>query len=125
MIWAVESVTRCSATSNTFVSASSSALRDVVGLAVGELGDIAGDPDQPAQQRGVLDDAGVAGGVGDRRGGRLQLEQGDRAADLVEQAGAPQFVGDRHRVDRLAGRRQHADGLVDVLMGRLVEVARR
>ena len=44
------------------------------------------------------------------------------AADLVEQAVAAQLVGDGDDVDRLAGGHQPADGGVDVLVRRLVEV---
>ncbi len=97
-------------------------LGDVVGLEVGDLGDLAGDADQLAQHRRVLHDLGVARGVGDRRRRVLQFEQCLWPADLVEQTVAAQLVGDRDRVDRLTGGDQAADGRVDVLVARLVEV---
>ena len=99
-------------------------LAHVVGLLIGELGDVGRHADQAPQQRGVLHDAGVAAGVRDRRRRCLHLQQRDRATDLVEQTGAPQLVGDGHRIDGLPGRRQDPDRLVDVLVGRLVELAR-
>ena len=99
-------------------------LGDVVGLAVGELGDVARDVDQPAQHRRVLDDLGVVAGARDRRRGVLQLVHRLRAADLVEQTGAAQLVGDGDRVDRAAARVQRADGVEDVLVRRPVEVGR-
>ncbi len=97
-------------------------LGDVVGLEVGDLGDLAGHPDQLAQHRRVLHDLGVARGVRDRRCGVLQFEQRLCATDLIEQSVAAQFVGDGDRVDRLTGGHQAADGRVDVLVTRLVEV---
>ena len=99
-------------------------LGHVVGLAVGHLGDVAGDVDQAPQQRGVLDDAGVVGGVGDRRRGVLQGVQRLRAADLLEQAVAAQLVGDGDRVGRRTRRVQGPHGVEDVLVRRAVEVLR-
>ncbi len=96
--------------------------RDALGSAVADLGDVAGDHDQPAQHRGVLHDLGVVRRVDDRRGQVLQRVQRLDAADGVEQPSAPQLVGDGDRVDRSAGG-EHADrGVEDLLMGRLVEV---
>ncbi len=99
-------------------------LGDVVGLAVGELGDVARHIDQAAQHRRVLDDLGVVAGA--RDGGRrvLQLVHRLRATDLFEQPAAAQLVGDGDRVDRAAARVQGADRVEDVLMGRAVEVGR-
>ena len=116
------SVTRRSATSKTIDSARSTASVDVVGQVVAELGDLAGHADQPAQQGVLLDDAGVAAGVGGRRRVGLQRDRVGRAADGVEQAGPAQLVGHRDRVGRLARGVQRADGVEDVAVGRLVEV---
>ena len=81
-------------------------LGDVVGLVVAELGDLAGHADEPAQHGGVLHDAAVARGVGDGRGGGLQVDQEVRAPDGVEEVVAAELVGHGHGVDRLAdGRR--------------------
>ena len=52
---------------------------DVLGDAVAHLGDLAGDADEAAQQGVLLDDAGVAGGVGGRRRVGLQADEGGRA----------------------------------------------
>ena len=97
-------------------------LGDVVGQVVAHLGDLAGHTDQAPQQRVLLDDPGVAAGVGDGRRGGLQGDEGGRATDGVEQAGPAQLLGDGDRVGRLTGRRQRGDGLEDVAVGRLVEV---
>ena len=78
-------------------------LGDVVGLEVGDLGDVAGDTDQLAQHGRVLHDLGVTRRVGDGRRRVLQFEQRLRTADLVEQAIAAKLVGNRHDVDRLTG----------------------
>ena len=95
---------------------------DVVGTAVADLGDVGGDEDQATQQRGVLDDPGVGGGVGDRRRGVLQRMQRLDAARLVEQAEPGQLLGDGDRVDRFAGLRHGHGDVEDVLVARLVEV---
>ncbi len=99
-------------------------LGDVLGHGVAELGDLAGHADEAAQQRVLLDDAGVAAGVGGGRGGRHDLRQHGRAAERLEQVGPAQLVGHGDRVDRLAGRVERVDGVVDVAVGRLVEVGR-
>ena len=99
-------------------------LDHVVGLAVGELGDVAGDVDQLAQQRRLLDDLGVVAGARDRRRGVLQLVQRLGPTDLGQQAGPAQLVGDGDRVGRGARRVQRPDGVEDVAVGRLVEVGR-
>ena len=99
-------------------------LGDVLGHRVAELGDLAGHADEPPQQRVLLDDAGVAAGVGGGRRGRHDLRQHGRAADRLEQVGPAQLVGDGDRVDRLARRVERVDGVVDVAVGRLVEVGR-
>ena len=97
-------------------------LGDVVGLVVGDLGDLAGHPDEAAEQRGVAHDAAVAAGVGDGRRRGLQVEQEARAADVLQHPGPPQLVGHRDRVGRLARADERAHGVVDELVGRLVEV---
>jgi hypothetical protein len=97
-------------------------LGDIVGLEITDLGDLAGDADELAQHRRVLHDLGVPRRVGDGRRRVLQLEQRLRPTDLVEQSVATQFVGDSDGVDGLTIGHQPADGRVDVLMRRLVEV---
>ena len=77
-------------------------LGDVVGLVVAHLGDVARDPDEAPQQRQLVDDAGVVPRVRGRRRVGLDLQQRDPAADVVEQVGAPQLLGDGDRVGRLA-----------------------
>ena len=69
-------------------------LDHVVGLAVGKLGDVAGGEDQLPQERRLLHDARVMTGARDRRRGVLQLVQRLGPADLGEQAGAAELVGD-------------------------------
>ena len=103
---AMVSVTRRWATSNTMRLGPVDDLGDVVGQVVAHLGDLAGHADEPPQQRVLLDDAGVAAGVGRGRGGRLQVDQRGRTADGLEQAGPAQLVGHRDRVGRLTGRRR-------------------
>ena len=97
-------------------------LGDVVGLAVGQLGDVACDVDQAPQDRRVLHDAGVVGGVRDRRRGVLQGVQRLHAADLLEQPSPAQFVGDGDRVGGRACRVKGADGVEEMLVSRFVEV---
>ena len=53
-------------------------LGDVVGGVVAHLGDVAGDADQTAQQRELVDDARVVPGV--RRRGRVRLDLQQRGA---------------------------------------------
>src|SRR5207302_763933 len=65
----------------------------VVGHVVPEVGDVTGDADQPPQQRVLLDDAGVAGGVGDRRRARLQPDERLVAADRLAGPGRPLTAG--------------------------------
>ena len=66
---------------------------------------------------------GVVTRVGRRRRVGLDLQQRDATADVVEQVGAPQLLGDGDRVGRLALAVQRLDGLVDVAVRGLVEVA--
>jgi hypothetical protein len=96
----------------------------VVGLVVAQFGNFTGYRDEPTQQCGVLHNAGVPGGVGDGGGGRREFEQQRRATDVIENARTTKFFGHRDGVNRLAGSEQQPDGLVDVLMSRLVEVTR-
>ena len=98
-------------------------LGDVVGGVVAHLGDVAGDADEPAQQRELVDDARVVTGVRRRRGAGLDLQQRGRPPTNVEQVGAAQLLGDGDRVGGLALPVQRLDGLVDVPVRRLVEVA--
>ena len=100
-------------------------LGDVVREAVPELRDLARDADESTEQRVLLDDVRVAPGVGDRRRGRLQIDEHARPADRVEQVRAAELLGDRDRVDGLAGAVQRRDRLEDVPVRRLVEVVAR
>ena len=95
---------------------------DVVGQAVADLGDLAGDADEAAEQGVLLDDAGVAAGVADGRGAGLQGDEHGRPADRLQQVGPAQLVGHRDRVGRLALGVERGDGVEDVAVGRLVEV---
>ena len=95
---------------------------DVVGLRVGEIGDLAGHADHPPQHGSVLHDLRVARRVRNGRRGVLQFEQELGTADLVEQTVAAQLVGNRDDVDRLAGGHEPANRRVHVLVCRLVEV---
>jgi hypothetical protein len=70
----------------------------------------------------LLDDAGVAGGVGGGRRRRHDLHQRAVATDHVEHAGPAQLVGHGDRVDRLTAGVEGVDGVEDVGVGRLVEV---
>jgi hypothetical protein len=99
-------------------------LGDVVGLVVGDLRDLASHADEAAEQGGVPHDASVATGVRDGRRGGLQVEQEAGAADVIEDPGPAELVGDRDGVSRLASRDQCADGVVDELVRGLVEVLR-
>jgi hypothetical protein len=96
---------------------------DLLGVVVAHLGDVARDPDEPAQQRQLVHDLGVVGGVRRRRRG-LELQQRLAAAELLEQVGAAQLLGHRDRVDGLALAVEGQHGLVHVGVGRLVEVRR-
>ncbi len=96
---------------------------DVVGVVVAHLGDVAGDADEPAQQRELVDDPRVVPGVGRRRRVGLDLQQRGAAADAVEQVGSAQLLGDGDRVGRLTLTVQRLDRLVDVPVRGLVEVA--
>jgi hypothetical protein len=99
-------------------------LDDVVGLAVGELGDVAGRVDELAEQRRLLDDLGVVARRRDRRRGVLQLVERLGPADLGEQTGPAQLVGDGDGVCRGGARVQGADRVEDVAVRRAVEVLR-
>ena len=91
---------------------------DVVRQVVGDLGDLLGDADQPAQQRVLLDDAGVAAGAGDRRRVRLQRDERGGAADVVEHAGAAELLGDGDGVGRLAPGVERGDRREDLRVRR-------
>ena len=98
---------------------------DIVGLVVGDLCDLGSNPDQAAQDRCVLDDLGVSRCVGNGRRRVLQFEQQFSATHLLEQPRAAQFIGNSHRIDRVACGVQTADRVVNVLMRRLVEIVDR
>ena len=78
---------------------------------------------QPPQQRLLRDDACVVAGVGGGRHGGDQGVQIGRAADAAQQPAAVQLGGDGDRVGGLAAAVEIEDGVVDVLVGRTVEVA--
>ena len=97
----------------------------VLGDRVADVGDLAGHPDEPAEQGVLLDDLRVVPRVGDRRGVGLQRDEDGRVADLLEQPRALELVGHRDGVDRLAPLHERLDRREDVPVGRLVEVAGR
>ena len=70
------------------------------------------------------DDLRVVRRVRRRRRRGLDAQQRLATADRVELAAAPQFLGDRHRVDRFALAVQRERGVVDRAVRGLVEVAR-
>jgi hypothetical protein len=94
----------------------------VVGRVVAHLGDVAGDEDQPAQQRELVDDPRVVPGIGRRGRAGLDAQERGLATDGVEQVGAAQLLRDRHRVGRLTRAVQREDRLVDVRVRGLVVV---
>ena len=126
----------CSASEIVMSDALSAALRDleherlgaveglghVVGRVVAHLRDVAGDEDQPPQQRQLVDDARVVTGVGRRGCAGLDAQERGLAADGVEQVGPTQLLRDRHRVGGLARAVQREDRLVHVRVRRLVVV---
>jgi hypothetical protein len=59
-------------------------LGDVLGHRVTDLGDLAGDADQPSEQCVLLDDARVPGGVGGGRRGRHDVDQDLMTPDGLE-----------------------------------------
>ena len=60
-------------------------LGHIVGHVVAHLGDLAGDADEAAEQRVLLDDLGVARRARGGRGGRLEVDERGRTTDGVEQ----------------------------------------
>ena len=96
-----------------------------VDVALGGVGHLA-DPDrgvdQPAQDRLLADDLGVEAGVGRHRHALQQVVQVRRAADPHQLAALAQLGRDGDRVGRLAPPVQVDDGVVDLLVGRPVEV---
>ena len=101
---------------------------DVVDLAlagVAELDDLGAGVDEAAQDRLLVDDLGVVGGVGgDRHVGRQGVEV-RRPADAQQLATSLELGGDGHRVGRLAPAVEVDDRVVDDLVGRPVEVDAR
>ncbi len=92
--------------------------------AVAVLDDLGAGLDEAAQDRLVLDDAGVVAGV---RGGGDRVEevvQVGAAADLAEVAGVGERGGDGDRVGGLAVPELVEDGVEDDAVAGLVEVAR-
>ena len=80
--------------------------------------------DQPAQQRLLGDDARVVARVGGGGHGGDQGVHVRRTADAAQQPAAVEFGRDGDRVGRLAAAVEIQDRVVDVLVGRPVEVAR-
>ncbi|GIU90279.1 MAG: hypothetical protein KatS3mg010_1378 [Acidimicrobiia bacterium] len=99
-------------------------LVDVIVALVGHLLDLSRGLDEAAQHRQLGDDLRVVGGVGRRRCRRLDAQERLPAAELLEAAGAPQLLGDGHRVDRLPATVQRERGVEDHPVRRLVEVGR-
>ena len=78
-----------------------------------EAGDLAPDPDEPAERRSLLDDLRVVAGVRARRHERRELVDAHLAADVIELAALVQLVDERDRVDRLALRVERERGSID------------
>ncbi len=113
---------RRSETLKTSCSAAVHDLVDVVGLFVRQRRDLAGRVDEAAQGGGALDDVSV---VLDVDGGGDAVDQrGDvgRAAHLLEDVAALQFVHQGNEVGRLAALVQIQDGAVDPAILLAVEV---
>ena len=81
-------------------------------------------PDQPAEGRGLLDDARVVLDVRGRRDERRELRDARGTADLLELAALLELVRERDRVDRLALRPKREARPVDRAVGAAVEVGR-
>ena len=96
--------------------------RHIVREAVAHFGDLTRYRDHPAQEGVLLDDAGIARGVGRRRGVGLQGDQGGEATDRLQKSGPGQLVGDGDRVGGLSPGVEGGDGVEDVAVSRLVEV---
>ena len=101
------------------------AVGDVVGVAgalVRGVDDVGRRTDQPTPKRGIGHDLGVVGGSG--RGRHLvdQIAQVQRATHIVQDAGAPQGIDGRDDVDGLALGEEHTERLIDLAVGRTVEV---
>jgi hypothetical protein len=78
--------------------------------------------DQPAQHRLLADDLRVPSGVGrDRHRGQQGVQVGS-ATDPEQLAALAELVGHGDRVGRLAAAVEVGDGVVDLLVGRPVEV---
>ena len=73
-------------------------LLDVVGQGEGEVGDLLGGVDQPAQGGVLLDDAGVVAHGPRGRHGVDECEEIWLAAELVEAASPPELLAERHGV---------------------------
>ena len=118
------SALRRSATSRIICSAESMTARDVVGRAVGEVGDLPARPDEAPQDGELLDDAGVVGRVRRRRGVGLQRDERGGVRAHRHQPCAVELVGDRDGVGGLPGLVEPGDRGEDLPVGRLVEVVR-
>jgi len=97
-------------------------LARVAGTVVAELGDLGADADQPAQQRHLLDDLGVAAGVRDDRDGLCEREHRGPASDLLERPPLIEAVAHGHLVDRLGSLVQIDHRRVDLAVPAAVEV---
>ena len=120
----IESVTRRSFTVVHERLGAVERLLHVLGNGVAQLGDLTRDPDEPAEQRVLLDDPGVAPALVVAGVGREDLRQDRGPTDGLEQARAPKLVGNGDGVGGLAGRVERVDRVEDVAVGGLVEVGR-
>ena len=77
-------------------------VRRLAGTCLAEPLDLLADPNEPAERRHLLDDAGVVLGVRGRRHDRRQLRDLGGAADPLELAALVELVREGDRVDRLA-----------------------
>src|SRR5581483_11599760 len=89
-----------------------------------EARDLSAGANEPAQRRGLVDDARVVRRVRSRRHERRELVQADAAADGLELGALLELVRERDRVDGLALCVQPERGAVDLRVRLAVEIAR-